>query len=86
MPASTKSSSTSPTVQRHFRRQENTIPRPEFCDINNNHVGIDVNNLVSWQAELARTYDNDGGEGVFQELRLNSREPMKVWVDYDSQV
>ncbi|XP_044961985.1 L-type lectin-domain containing receptor kinase SIT2-like [Hordeum vulgare subsp. vulgare] len=61
-----------------------TIVNPEFQDINSNHVGIDVNSLVSRQARPAGYYDDDRG-GALQGLTLNSRKPMQVWVDYDGQ-
>lgn len=60
-----------------------TIMNPEFRDINSNHVGIDVNSLMSQQARPAGYYGDD--DGAFRDLRLNSRMPMQVWVDYDSQ-
>ncbi|KAM3371647.1 hypothetical protein ACQJBY_018838 [Aegilops geniculata] len=61
-----------------------TIMDVEFRDINSNHVGIDVNSLVSQQAKQAGYYSDE--DGAFQELRMNSRQPMQVWVDYDAQV
>ncbi|KAF7014295.1 hypothetical protein CFC21_028313 [Triticum aestivum] len=61
-----------------------TIMDVEFRDINSNHVGIDVNSLISRQAKQAGYYSDENG--AFQELRLNSRQPMQVWVDYDAQV
>ncbi|XP_062188147.1 L-type lectin-domain containing receptor kinase SIT2-like [Phragmites australis] len=61
-----------------------TITDAEFHDINSNHVGVDVNSLISEQARPAGYYDDEAG-GVFQELTLNSRKPMQVWVDYDGQ-
>ncbi|RCV06465.1 hypothetical protein SEVIR_1G166700v4 [Setaria viridis] len=60
-----------------------TILTPEFRDINSNHVGIDVNSLVSRQARPAGYYDDAAGGGAFRNLSLNSREPMQLWVDYD---
>ncbi|CAL4887780.1 unnamed protein product [Urochloa decumbens] len=60
-----------------------TILTPEFRDINSNHVGIDVNSLVSSQAKPAGYYADDDAGGAFRNLSLNSREPMQVWVDYD---
>jgi len=61
-----------------------TILTPEFRDINSNHVGIDVNSLVSRQARPAGYYDDDDDAGgAFRNLSLNSRKPMQVWVDYD---
>ncbi|CAL5085956.1 unnamed protein product [Urochloa decumbens] len=61
-----------------------TLMNPELRDIDSNHVGIDVDSLVSRQARPAGFY-NAGAGGSFQELKLNSREPMQVWVDYDGQ-
>ncbi|CAL5062003.1 unnamed protein product [Urochloa decumbens] len=58
-----------------------TLMNPELRDIDSNHVGIDVDSLVSRQARPAGFYN----AGAFQELKLNSREPMQVWVDYDGQ-
>ncbi|XP_052161127.1 L-type lectin-domain containing receptor kinase SIT2-like [Oryza glaberrima] len=60
-----------------------TIMNPEFHDISSNHVGIDANSLMSTQARPAGYYGD--GDGAFRELRLNSRQPMQVWVDYDGQ-
>ncbi|CAL5035394.1 unnamed protein product [Urochloa decumbens] len=59
-----------------------TIINPEFRDINGNHVGIDLNSLKSEQAQTAGYYDDAAG-GAWRELKLNSRKPMQVWVDYD---
>ncbi|XP_015694893.2 L-type lectin-domain containing receptor kinase SIT2-like [Oryza brachyantha] len=61
-----------------------TIMNPEFRDISSNHVGLDVNSLVSLQARPAGYYGDDD-DGAFRDLRLNSRKPMQVWVDYDGQ-
>lgn len=58
------------------------IINPEFQDINSNHVGIDLNSLRSEQARPAGYYDDATG-GALKELKLNSRKPMQVWVDYD---
>ncbi|VAH26939.1 unnamed protein product [Triticum turgidum subsp. durum] len=49
-----------------------------------NHIGIDVNSLISRQAKQAGYYSDENG--AFQELRLNSRQPLQVWVNYDAQV
>ncbi|GJN32851.1 hypothetical protein PR202_gb21388 [Eleusine coracana subsp. coracana] len=59
-----------------------TIMNPEFQDINSNHVGIDINSLISEPAQPAGYYDEAAG-GALRELKLNSRRPMQVWVDYD---
>ncbi|KAM3384733.1 hypothetical protein ACQJBY_009006 [Aegilops geniculata] len=60
-----------------------TIMNPEFRDINSNHVGINVNSLISRKAKPAGYYGDDGA--AFRDLMLNSREPLQVWVDYDGQ-
>ncbi|GJN20732.1 hypothetical protein PR202_gb08145 [Eleusine coracana subsp. coracana] len=69
---------------RVFAVEFDTVRNPEFADIDNNHVGVDVNSLNSTAAATAGYY-YDGGEegGSFQNLSLISREPMQVWVDYD---
>ncbi|KAG5553961.1 hypothetical protein RHGRI_011733 [Rhododendron griersonianum] len=56
-----------------------TIYSREFQDINDNHVGIDINGLVSDASEAARYYSN----GEFQNLSLISGKAMQVWVEYD---
>ncbi|KAL3839495.1 hypothetical protein ACJIZ3_024086 [Penstemon smallii] len=59
-----------------------TLKSTEFQDINDNHVGIDINGLVSKVAKPAAYYDNRIGS--FQNLTLNNRRPMQVWIEYDS--
>ena len=61
-----------------------TIMNPELRDINSNHVGVDVNSLVSEQATPAGYYDDADG-GALRGLQLNSRKSMQVWIDYDAQ-
>ncbi|GJN10345.1 hypothetical protein PR202_ga28432 [Eleusine coracana subsp. coracana] len=65
-----------------FAIELDTNLNKEFHDINNNHVGIDVNGLQSVQSHDAGYYDKDG---MFQNLALASHEVMQVWVDYDMQ-
>ncbi|CAN6323873.1 unnamed protein product [Urochloa humidicola] len=67
---------------RVFAVELDTVRNPEFADINNNHVGVDVNSLNSSAAAPAGYYDD--ATGAFQNLSLISREPMQVWVDYDA--
>ncbi|CAM0906388.1 unnamed protein product [Alopecurus aequalis] len=66
---------------RIFAVELDTIFNTEFRDINNNHVGIDVDSLVSRDSADAGYYDD--GTGRFQNLSLISRKAMQVWVDYD---
>uniref|UniRef100_A0A7N2M489 non-specific serine/threonine protein kinase n=1 Tax=Quercus lobata TaxID=97700 RepID=A0A7N2M489_QUELO len=57
-----------------------TIQNPEFKDINDNHVGVDINSLESATSTSAGYYA-DGG--AFMNLTLFSGNPMQVWVEYD---
>uniref|UniRef100_A0A8R7R916 non-specific serine/threonine protein kinase n=1 Tax=Triticum urartu TaxID=4572 RepID=A0A8R7R916_TRIUA len=50
-------------------------------NINNNHVGIDVDSLVSLDSANAGYYNDS--YGFFEELSLISRKAMQVWVDDD---
>ncbi|KAF8722938.1 hypothetical protein HU200_022077 [Digitaria exilis] len=65
-----------------FAVELDTVRNPEFADINNNHVGVDVNSLNS-SASASAGYFEDA-TGAFRNLSLISREPMQVWVDYDA--
>ncbi|KAI3861873.1 hypothetical protein MKX03_001729 [Papaver bracteatum] len=63
-----------------FAVELDTINNIEY-DIDNNHVGININSLKSVQAESAKYYsDKDGG---YKNLTLISGEAMQVWVEYD---
>ncbi|XP_030924332.1 L-type lectin-domain containing receptor kinase IV.1-like isoform X1 [Quercus lobata] len=57
-----------------------TIQSHEFNDINDNHVGVDINSLDSANSTSAGYYANSGG---FMNLTLISGHPMQVWVEYD---
>jgi serine/threonine protein kinase len=58
-----------------------TIQSTQFNDINDNHIGIDINSLSSVASHTAGYYTSNG---EFHPLKLISRKPMQVWVDYDS--
>ena len=56
----------------------------EFNDINDNHVGIDVNSLVSVGSAPAAYVDvGVGGSLVNVSVNLVSGEPLQAWVEYD---
>ncbi|XBI40313.1 hypothetical protein VPH35_124913 [Triticum aestivum] len=57
-----------------------TIKNPQFSDIDDNHVGIDVNSIVSINNHTAGYYASNG---MFSPLKLASGQPMQVRVDYD---
>ncbi|XP_075505504.1 L-type lectin-domain containing receptor kinase VII.1-like [Primulina tabacum] len=62
----------------------------EFHDINDNHVGIDVNSLTSVSAYEAGYWpdqlEDDGGgssdSNSFKKLKLNNWKNYQVWIDY----
>ncbi|THG01577.1 L-type lectin-domain containing receptor kinase IV.1-like [Camellia sinensis] len=53
----------------------------QFNDIDNNHVGIDVNNLTSIDSATASYYSSREGKNTA--LTLVSGNPIHVWIDYD---
>ncbi|GLT36116.1 hypothetical protein SLA2020_105180 [Shorea laevis] len=59
-----------------------TMKNVEFEDIDDNHVGIDVNGLTSKVSHGAGSYVD--GTGQFINLTLISGQPMQVWVEYNS--
>ncbi|XP_020256344.1 L-type lectin-domain containing receptor kinase IV.1-like [Asparagus officinalis] len=65
-----------------FTIELDTLQNPEFLDINDNHVGIDINSLISNQSLPAGYYED--GTGSFQSLTLISGKPMQLWVDFDA--
>lgn len=65
-----------------FAVEIDTFKNGEFKDMDNNHIGIDINSLFSIQAQTAGFYDDN--TGTFTNLTLNSGEPMQLWVEYDA--
>ncbi|XP_043691823.1 L-type lectin-domain containing receptor kinase IV.1-like [Telopea speciosissima] len=63
-----------------FAVELDTVESKEFNDINDNHVGIDIDGLISVASAPASYFDNDGR---LQNLSLVSGRSMQVWVDYD---
>ncbi|KAL6201445.1 hypothetical protein ACLB2K_025159 [Fragaria x ananassa] len=55
----------------------------EFNDINENHVGIDVNSLESVDAYEAGYWTENK---VFKKLKLNNGENYQAWIDYRDSV
>ncbi|XP_058099359.1 L-type lectin-domain containing receptor kinase IV.1-like [Magnolia sinica] len=58
-----------------------TYRNPEFGDIDDNHVGIDINGLNSNSSAPAAYFSNMSGG--FKNLSLISGELMHVWVEYN---
>ncbi|KAL2526486.1 L-type lectin-domain containing receptor kinase S.4 [Abeliophyllum distichum] len=65
-----------------FAVEFDTVRNFEFGDINDNHVGIDINSLAS-NASVPATYFVEGNS-TGQELHLNSGKRIQAWIDYDS--
>ncbi|XP_044950876.1 L-type lectin-domain containing receptor kinase SIT2-like [Hordeum vulgare subsp. vulgare] len=63
-----------------FAVELDTFQNWELQDMNDNHVGIDINSLRSIQSHDAGFYHDKNG--TFQSLSLDSQEVMQVWVDY----
>ncbi|KAL2549611.1 L-type lectin-domain containing receptor kinase S.4 [Forsythia ovata] len=59
-----------------------TVQDFEFGDINDNHVGIDINSLAS-NASVPATYFVEGNSTA-QDLHLKSGKRIQAWIDYDS--
>ncbi|WOL15377.1 hypothetical protein Cni_G24158 [Canna indica] len=64
-----------------FAIELDTIFNPEFNEENDNHVGIDINSLISNASFPAGYYADD--TGLFNNLSLIDTQAMQVWVDYD---
>ncbi|GAB2299775.1 L-type lectin-domain containing receptor kinase S.4 [Dionaea muscipula] len=65
-----------------FAVELDTVQDFEFGDINDNHVGVDLNNLFS-NASVPASYFIDGNL-TRQNLTLQSRRTILAWVDYNS--
>ncbi|XP_010918272.1 L-type lectin-domain containing receptor kinase IV.1-like [Elaeis guineensis] len=74
---SSSSDSTNQIVAIEF----DTNMNPEFGDIDNNHVGIDVRSPKSINSSHAAYFTNDNGGG-FKNLSLVSGKPIQAWIEY----
>ena len=66
-----------------FAVEFDTVQDFEFADINDNHVGIDINSLVSNKSAAAAYFD--GTNSSSQVLDLKSGQVIQAWIEYDSQ-
>ncbi|KAL3530792.1 hypothetical protein ACH5RR_010114 [Cinchona calisaya] len=64
-----------------FAVELDTIKTLNFYDVDNNHVGIDINSLVSNASAPASYFSNT--EGKNKSLELISGDPIQVWIEYD---
>ncbi|CAL5047448.1 unnamed protein product [Urochloa decumbens] len=65
-----------------FAIELDTIQNTEFADIDNNHVGIDINSLNSLKSNTAGFYNNNKN-ATFTNLPLIGSRPIQTWVEYD---
>ncbi|KAF3970327.1 hypothetical protein CMV_005970 [Castanea mollissima] len=66
-----------------FAVEFDTVQDFQFKDINDNHVGIDINNLVSNKSAPAAYFDDTNSS--IQVLNLKSGQVIQAWIEYDSQ-
>ncbi|XVF20005.1 hypothetical protein REPUB_Repub11eG0160600 [Reevesia pubescens] len=64
-----------------FAVEFDTIRSFDMEDIDNNHVGIDINSVISNQSTSATYYSNE--ERKNKTLNLISGDPIQVWIDYN---
>ncbi|KAK4419040.1 L-type lectin-domain containing receptor kinase S.4 [Sesamum alatum] len=64
-----------------FAVEFDTVQDFEFGDINDNHVGIDINGLESNQSAEAAYFSDDS---VKNDLNLKGGKPIVAWIEYDS--
>ncbi|KAL8213699.1 hypothetical protein R6Q57_003148 [Mikania cordata] len=58
-----------------------TFKNLELSDIDSNHIGLDINSVVSVFATTAGYYHDD--DGVFENITLSSSKEIRAWIDYD---
>ncbi|WVZ49755.1 hypothetical protein U9M48_001084 [Paspalum notatum var. saurae] len=69
------------TTNHFFAVELDTYLNDELKDIDNNHVAVDVNGLISMNSSSAGYYSNKNGN--FNNLTLASYKMMQIWVEYD---
>ncbi|KAL5567565.1 hypothetical protein UlMin_024140 [Ulmus minor] len=66
-----------------FAVEFDTVRDFEFEDINDNHVGVNLNSLESNKSSPAEYFDPKNS--TKQHLNLKSGETIQAWIDYDSE-
>ncbi|KAK7389122.1 hypothetical protein VNO78_23954 [Psophocarpus tetragonolobus] len=72
---------TSPSVFPLIAVEFDTGQNPEFNDIDDNHIGIDLNNIESTLATPAGYYNSTG---AFVPLRMRTGQNIRAWIDFDA--
>ncbi|KAL3522277.1 hypothetical protein ACH5RR_015111 [Cinchona calisaya] len=69
-----------------FGVEFDVVKNQEFNDTSDNHVGLDINSLVSEVAHDAGYWPDDSNK-PFKPLKMNDGKTYQVWIDYkDSQI
>ncbi|CAN6478138.1 unnamed protein product [Victoria cruziana] len=66
-----------------FAVEFDTVEEPFLGDIDDNHVGVDINSVISNASSTASYYTDDGGN---ETIILDSRTQIQAWIDYDGDV
>ncbi|GAV70340.1 Pkinase domain-containing protein/Lectin_legB domain-containing protein, partial [Cephalotus follicularis] len=66
-----------------FAVEFDTVQDFEFGDINDNHVGIDINSLISNKSVPAAYFLDNSTK---QDLYMKGGEVIQAWIDYDSTI
>ncbi|KAL5750311.1 hypothetical protein ACOSP7_024914 [Xanthoceras sorbifolium] len=64
-----------------FAVELDTVQSIDFGDIDGNHVGIDVNGLISVESAPAAYFSNT--EEKYISLKLASGNPIQIWIEYN---
>lgn len=59
-----------------------TVQAVELNDIDDNHVGIDLNGVVSIESASAAYFDDREAKNI--SLKLASGDPIRVWIEYNT--
>uniref|UniRef100_A0ACD5Z409 Uncharacterized protein n=1 Tax=Avena sativa TaxID=4498 RepID=A0ACD5Z409_AVESA len=66
-----------------FAVELDTVNNRDLQDIDANHVGININSIVSNKSNTAGFYDDK--TGIFNTLNLTGGERLQLWIDYESE-
>uniref|UniRef100_A0A453M6Z4 non-specific serine/threonine protein kinase n=1 Tax=Aegilops tauschii subsp. strangulata TaxID=200361 RepID=A0A453M6Z4_AEGTS len=69
------------TSKHIFMIELDTYKNAELQDIDDNHIGIDINSVISLESNTSGFYEDEGG--AFKSMMLNGNEAMQLWVDYN---
>jgi hypothetical protein len=68
-----------PSVAPLLAVEFDTGRNPEFNDPNDNHIGIDLNNIISRTTESAGYYNSSGG---FVPVQMRNGQNIRAWIDF----